>query len=209
MGMFDTITCEYPLPDGYDARAVQFQTKDLDNSLLHYTITADGRLVAHRVEYEATPPEEQPLYGTPAWEAGGLARMLGMLRPKRTWDEEVPYHGDITFYCTNVTAAGPEGFATEQDAPRDDREYTARFTEGRVVRISGGADHSWDPGRHVPRQVLMARWHTPADPTTPPDEVASQTARAVATAEVEQIVAQGRAAGSAQLPPQATTVQVA
>lgn len=44
MGMFDEITCDYPLPDGFTGRLV-YQTKDTDRQQLDmYTITADGFL---------------------------------------------------------------------------------------------------------------------------------------------------------------------
>jgi hypothetical protein len=42
MGMFDTIYCRQPLPDGL--RAEDFQTKSLHNTLSVYEIGADGRL---------------------------------------------------------------------------------------------------------------------------------------------------------------------
>jgi len=44
VGLFDTVTCEYPLPDRAHQR-LEFQTKDLDCLLLHCTITRLGRLV--------------------------------------------------------------------------------------------------------------------------------------------------------------------
>ena len=45
MGMYDSLFCDMPLPDGYnaDGKAV-FQTKDLDSLLDEYRITAEGRL---------------------------------------------------------------------------------------------------------------------------------------------------------------------
>ncbi len=43
MGMFDYITCLYPLPEGLPP-GERFQTKDLTNALMEYTITADGHL---------------------------------------------------------------------------------------------------------------------------------------------------------------------
>ena len=43
MGMFDYITCLYPLPEGLPP-GERFQTKDLTNALVEYTITADGHL---------------------------------------------------------------------------------------------------------------------------------------------------------------------
>jgi len=42
MGMFDTIYCRRPLPDGL--KAEDFQTKNLHNTLSVYEIGADGRL---------------------------------------------------------------------------------------------------------------------------------------------------------------------
>ena len=44
MGMFDSIFCEIPLPDGY-APNRPCQTKALDNELAIYRITPEGRLV--------------------------------------------------------------------------------------------------------------------------------------------------------------------
>ena len=43
MGMYDTIYCRRPLPDGW-ATDEDFQTKSLHNTLSVYEISADGRL---------------------------------------------------------------------------------------------------------------------------------------------------------------------
>ena len=43
MGMFDTIHCEYPLPDA--CKATEFQTKSLDCTLDTFHLTASGRLL--------------------------------------------------------------------------------------------------------------------------------------------------------------------
>jgi hypothetical protein len=43
MGLFDTIRCEHPLPDGCVAR--EFQTKSLDPRMATYRLTADGHLL--------------------------------------------------------------------------------------------------------------------------------------------------------------------
>ena len=73
MGMYDQLRVEAPLPDpAYQERT--FQTKSLECSLSDYTITHEGRLVLREVEWEATPEEEMPYYGTPEWERGGLVR---------------------------------------------------------------------------------------------------------------------------------------
>ena len=46
MGMFDTIICEYPLPDEWEN--ANFQSKDLKCELDTYVITSGGRLVLKR-----------------------------------------------------------------------------------------------------------------------------------------------------------------
>ena len=45
MGMFDTLQCEIPLPDGFKPEDGEFQTKDLDCCLETYTLTAEGKLL--------------------------------------------------------------------------------------------------------------------------------------------------------------------
>ncbi|HXO18625.1 MAG TPA: hypothetical protein VOA87_01745 [Thermoanaerobaculia bacterium] len=64
MGLFDTIHCEYPLPDARH-QGLEFQTKDLDCALDEYTITADGRLLRHvrRGGQESDRRVEWPLHG--------------------------------------------------------------------------------------------------------------------------------------------------
>jgi hypothetical protein len=140
MGMFDTIRCLAPLPDGFDATNTSFQTKDLDSVMEQYDITADGRLIAHRVEYEECPEEERPYFGKPEWETSPMVRFFGMLRPKRQYTEEDPFHGDVEFYTNNICLSGPDAVETYDDLPPQRREYTARFTDGRLTRITGGAE---------------------------------------------------------------------
>lgn len=72
MGLFDTITCEYPLPVA-EHQDLEFQTKDLESLLDHYTITRDGRLVRRA---------RRGLMGGPARDV--------------TW----PLHGDLRFYTS-------------------------------------------------------------------------------------------------------------
>jgi hypothetical protein len=106
MGMYDNLRVEAALPDPeYQNRT--FQTKSLECSLSDYTITRDGRLVLRQVEWEITPEEELPYYGTDAWERGGLARIIGIFREASAQDVTLDdFHGDIIFYGT-VNA--PEG----------------------------------------------------------------------------------------------------
>jgi hypothetical protein len=47
MGLYDTVKCEYPLPEPLH-QDLEFQTKDLECLMDHYTITRDGGLVRNR-----------------------------------------------------------------------------------------------------------------------------------------------------------------
>jgi len=80
MGLYDAIRCDYPLPDP-ELQDLDFQTKDLGQTLSRYHITADGRLCRSREavdifdEGHRVPRTEEP----------------GSMEDKR-------YHGDINFY---------------------------------------------------------------------------------------------------------------
>lgn len=72
MGMYDTITCEYPLPiDRQGLNKKQYQTKSLGNDLETYHIRPDGSL--WRQEYVRIDADAF------LWTA-------------------IPYDGEITFY---------------------------------------------------------------------------------------------------------------
>jgi hypothetical protein len=113
MGMFDYIRVEVPLPDqpinAEVDREKEYQTKDLENLLETYTITADGRLLRTQYDYEWT---EDPSH----FLGGGLYQIPGSKKVT-----EVPFHGDVRFY------AGMKNNVF--------REYVARFTEGQLARI--------------------------------------------------------------------------
>jgi hypothetical protein len=154
--MFDEVTCEYALPDAFDARGVLFQAKELDNFLERYTITSDGRLIAHRVRYEDVPEEERPYYGTPEWSTSPWLQCCGCLRTVPAGDEEIMFHGDVRLYQSNICMSGPEGFATVDDAPVDIREYIVRFTNGRVEWIRGGSVPQ--RGQQLTREAMQRAW---------------------------------------------------
>ena len=73
MGLFDTVRCDYPLPD-HRHQDLSFQTKSLESLLEDYTITQEGRLIRH------------------AWRGGD--------RPAR--DIEWPIHGDLRIYTSET-----------------------------------------------------------------------------------------------------------
>lgn len=109
MGMFDLIVCRAPLPDGYiSPERQEFQTKDFECTLSTYTITEDGRLICDDWHYEVVPPEERR---DPNSVVGCLRRVVDRA------DVDQNFHGDLHF------------------GDRD-REYIARFTEGKLTRIT-------------------------------------------------------------------------
>lgn len=130
MGMFDYVRCEYPLPDG--APVDGYQTKDAEcwPAMDSYTITAEGRLIHHVDRYEYVPEEERPMYGTPAWEHGGLARLCGMVRRVPVGDEEVPFHGALRFY--------------QESSDGQWWNFVALFKRGELIELSGGREEDDD-----------------------------------------------------------------
>jgi hypothetical protein len=70
MGVFDTLRCEYELPDK-EVQGEVFQTKSIRRLMDTYTITREGKLLLHR-----------------AWGDGDAPLT----------DLEIPYHGEIRFY---------------------------------------------------------------------------------------------------------------
>ena len=128
MGMFDDIKCKKELPLSEELKTLQikwdevgFQTKDLENCLLHYTISEDGRLLENKQEREYThyTEEERKQKGRKPW---GLYKNVII---KNEYDEEVSHHGVINFY-TNVDYTDNEEFWVE---------FNAYFIYGKLDRI--------------------------------------------------------------------------
>jgi L-lactate dehydrogenase len=126
MGMFDEIHCNYQLPQNPPdwVKNARFQTKDLENLLDEYTITAEGRLIHHCKEYEWVKDDEHPLGA--------------YMRPIKEWNEDTGYHGDLVFYTNNITSSdgkGHFGIVAGTDERPLSFEYKARFTDGQVQWI--------------------------------------------------------------------------
>lgn len=121
MSTFDTITCEYSLPEATEEmQNSNFQTRGFGNSMGNYTITEEGRLVFHKVRYETVPEEERPLYGKPEWD-NPLGQLCGMLRAIPVADEDTEHHGVVRMYAM---ASNKEWF-----------EYEIKFDDGEVVDV--------------------------------------------------------------------------
>jgi hypothetical protein len=109
MGMFDYLNVEVELPDGTSGEGRGFQTKDLQSLMETYTITADGRLVRSRTDWEW-------IENSSSFFGGGLYPIPGSERT-----DDIPFHGDLTFY-----GDVKDGIF---------RNYVARFTEGKLSRM--------------------------------------------------------------------------
>lgn len=138
MGMFDYVTCELPLPDGWGMEndVVGLQSKDFDCEMTTILIRADGRLLIERFEYYSVPKEERPYP-----DAEGALALCGSLGKKdRRW-EDLNFHGDFGFggledlnddYWVASERHPAGGFRQKRYRHHD---YVARFTDGHLVSI--------------------------------------------------------------------------
>ena len=126
--MFDDIKCKKDLPLTEELQSLQvnwkeitFQTKDLDNCLGQYIITEDGKLLEHIEEKEYIPfsDEEKKDKDYRAWSPWKDVLVKGER------DEEVPFHGTITFYTYL-------DYTEEQDIWVD---FKAFFVYGKLDKI--------------------------------------------------------------------------
>ena len=138
MGLFDTVHCEYPLPDARH-QGLEFQTKDLDCALDTYTITIDGRLLRR------------------SWRFGQEALQL---------EVEWPIHGDVRFY-THEKSLDPPWIEYVARFTRGRVEWIlpldeARRTPGVVLDgeplppPSESAEPEAEPGSAAPSAPLQA-----------------------------------------------------
>lgn len=111
MGMFDTIKVEQKIPGFSGIPKVEFQTKSLDNAMDNYVITNNGELYREVWDYEWIE-NKLNVFG------GVMKKIEDSYRREYLTD----FHGDIKFY---------EGKKVDGKW----RDYTARFTEGKLTRI--------------------------------------------------------------------------
>ena len=113
MGMFDTLKVEMKIPGYSEVPTDQFQTKDFDCLLHNYVITVNGQLYREEWDYKWIDDENAFL--------GGYSEKIEESY-RRVYLTD--YHGDVIFYTS-----------TPMTIDRIWRDYTARFTNGRVERI--------------------------------------------------------------------------
>jgi hypothetical protein len=145
MGMYDTIICEYPLPDGWQPGSQHgFQTKSLFNRMDSFTITKDGDLIQHYVEYEATPEEEMPYYGTDKWDKP-FGKLVGSIRVVKGSEKDLifGYNGVIIFYSfegEHGDGCAPLDSGCSNDCTFKWHEYSAQFLNGKLQSLTVGRD---------------------------------------------------------------------
>ena len=158
--MFDDIKCKRELPLNDELKSlpikwedVGFQTKDLENCLLHYTISEDGKLLEHieEREYVHYTEEEKKQKGRNPWD------LYKEVIIKNEYDKEVQHHGVVNFY-TSVDYTDEEEYWVE---------FNAFFIYGKLDRIelfkcekqkSRAVYHKeWDEKRKIEDKMIWNR----------------------------------------------------
>lgn len=139
MGMFDDLTVEYPLPDP-QAQHINFQTKSLYNTMSHYILTKEGRLVEEIWDTEMTPQAEKPYPDAPE---GSMQFLFGCIRRVEGSQRfiDLNYEGSLLFYGDAQTGELmviniQTGEDSEHPGPRPEWfEYLALFWEGNLIKL--------------------------------------------------------------------------
>ncbi len=113
MGMFDEIRVEQILPGNTEIINEWCQTKSFDNVMAKYVITAKGELYEERYDWEWIDDQSH-------WLGGYVCEVENSYRRIYLTD----FHGDVIFYTS-----------TPMNTNRMWRDYTARFTEGKLTRM--------------------------------------------------------------------------
>jgi len=120
--MFDTIIVKDKLPwtdemwaEGLPNKCIEFQTKDLDNSLANYKIENSRLLMQKFKEQKWTDPKSNNEFS------------FGRLERTGEYWEDQNYHGKLSFYdyCSNDKPGNNDCWV----------EFTATFTNGQVDKI--------------------------------------------------------------------------
>jgi hypothetical protein len=155
MGMFDTIKVETKLPTNkliqkflgkdFDLTGFEYQTKDLDNALLTYTIKKNGDLFVERIEYRDSTPEEKKQ------DIKTYGKQFGSFRLKvnsRIW-EKTNHTGDVEFYAYEKA---------KQDGRYYSIDYKAHVVKGKVKNIKLVNAEREDDTTYSERLMVEHKW---------------------------------------------------
>jgi hypothetical protein len=120
MGMYDELTCNYPLPDKFKKyQNKRFQTKSLGNCLSQYLISREGQLIEQTFDWLDVPEEERPYYNKPEW---NRLSWVGALETIPNEPTELNYTGEVRFYTSDQ----------ENDSWI---EFVALFSKGKLILL--------------------------------------------------------------------------
>lgn len=123
MGMFDYIELEegVVLPDSFDHKGIEFQTKRLHSFMQKYRISADGYLQSWINDgYRGTGEFRESHFF-------GRREIEEPINPR--WSNH-GFHGDVYFYSYE-----PTGQIVDGRKEYEEHSYRARFTEGKLMAI--------------------------------------------------------------------------
>ena len=121
----DTMLPEFEPVGEHNQTNVEWQTKSIKDPCLDTYIIKDNRLIKVCHEWEEVPMGERV-------NIGGMN--VPLIRPKKTWEEDMNYHGKFEFY-TMIEEPGENGKDIWY-------EYIAKFTDGELVNINIVAKNS-------------------------------------------------------------------
>jgi len=155
MGMFDTIKVETKLPTNkfiqkflgkdFDLSSLEYQTKDLQNALLTYTIKKNGDLFVETIEYRESTPEEK------AKDIKKYGKQWGSSRFKiksRTW-QKTDHTGEISFLAYEKL---------KQDGRYYSIDYKANVVKGKVKNIKLVNAEREDDKTYSERLMVEHKW---------------------------------------------------
>lgn len=138
MGMFDTITIDYPFPEGYEIfRNQSGQTKSLDCLMDTYFIDIEGKLYSRTYEYRELTEEEKDVYRAKYPVDHFMHKFIPiMTRTDKYTDECIEnIHADIEVFVSH-----PEtGY-------KDGERFTVRMNNGVVQYIK--REEPWFTAKH-------------------------------------------------------------
>jgi hypothetical protein len=146
MGLFDTIHCEYLLPNPAH-QELDFQTKDLDCLMETYTIIPDGRLL-RRVRRGRKGPDR---------------------------DVEWPLHGDLRIYTSLRTGESPEDRTWIEYVVRFTHSRVEWIRPREEVPEAPDVEPAEFDWEWLSQLSKLAREREKPAPATPPDESSVET----------------------------------
>jgi hypothetical protein len=123
MGLFDSLVCDHPLPDGRIEEGAVWQTKDGPCDMGLVRITRDGRIEFEDAHHETVPEHEREYYGTPQWNTGAMYRLSGSLRRVVDGITGQNFTGQVYFYRSLPLD------------PNEWEEYIALFVDGKLIAM--------------------------------------------------------------------------